>query len=228
MKTIQLRFLAAMGGLLLLAPSALAQGTFTNTGFGLEAGIAAQEDVTTLSAEAGYVYRGRVEAGFSVARASEDQSGLDINAMGYTPFVAFYPLRQTESMPISARLAASYSFYSFSGDVIDELNELDVDLSGHAYDVGGSLFRTFSLSPRVKLIPRAGLRYVWATLEVDGPSDTGGRITEEETNGFEVLSFSTSLAFVTPRQRIFSITPELTIADGEAGFGVRTGFVLPR
>lgn len=220
------RSLAAMM-LLLLAGSAQAQGIFTTNGFGVEANFSAQDDITTLGAEAGYVWHGLAEAGFSVARAADEQNGPTLNATAFTPFVGVYPLRQSGDMPVSLRLGASYSFFSFSGDYADQFTDLGLEIDGHSYDVGGQLFRAFDVSPRVKIIPRIGASYVWATVAFKGTVD-GEPVDEEETSSFEVLTFAPSIAYTAGRRGVFTITPRVSFSDGESGFGISTGFILPR
>lgn len=213
---------------LFAASQAQAQGIFTPKGFGAEASFSSQENINTLSLEAGYALRGVAEFGLSVARASEDQNGLDVNATGFSPFIAAYPVRQSQSFPVSVRLGATYTFFSFGGDAIDEFKELGVDLSGSGYEVGGSLFRAFSLSQKVKLIPRAGISYVSATLKLRGEDDMGEVISEKETNGFALISLATSFAFQPSSGRVFTVTPRVGFSEGEAAFGISTGLVLPR
>ena len=212
---------------LLLAGTAQAQGVFTRQGFGLEASASAQDDVTTFGAELGYVWNGLAEAGFSVARASDEQNGPELNAMAYTPFVGVYPLRQRDGMPVSLRLGTSYSFFTFSGEYADSFKDLGLEIDGHSYDVSGQVFRSFPLSSSVQIVPRVSASYVWATVQFDGTVD-GEPVDEDETDGFEVISFAPSIAFSMRRGSVFTITPRVSFTDGESGFGLSTGFILPR
>ncbi len=198
--------------------TSLGQGLYISNGFGAFAGFSSHDDITTLSAELGYVFSGIFEFGTTVAVSTDDNS--DLTALGIAPYVSLYPIRQSNAIPFTAGLFATYEFESFSGDAIDVLNDAGIEISGYAWGVGGVVVRSFQASPVIQVIPSAGVSYVRATVKAEVFGET-----EEEVNGSTGVGISLALMIDASPRTAFLIRPGVTFREGDTIFGISIGFI---
>jgi hypothetical protein len=207
--------------LIALPSSSSAQGVLIDNGIGLSGGFSSHDDATTIVGSVGYVANGILEFGLSIATTNDDV--LEVNALGVGPFVAGYPLRQGDGMPLTVRIGAAYEFDSFGGESVDALEDLGIDLSGSAYAVGVGIAHELTASPTVAVIPEAGIAYVHASLKAKAFGES-----ETETDDSTPVFFSVSLVFGPRTATRFFVVPQLTVSDGETAFGIGAGVALGR
>lgn len=196
-------------------------GLLTERGAGASLGFASQENVTQLGFNAGYVVHPMFEVGLGASHSQDDESQL--NATGVGPFVGFYPVRMSASMPVSVRLGAGYSHHSFGGEGAEALEALGVSMSGNSLLGSGALFLGVPIQPTLYLVPLVEAGYVHTNLRLEssGASDTDSDNTTYVTVGGSLIvaaSPSTRLAF----------TPTITFNEGTSTFGLSAMVVLPR
>lgn len=217
-KLIYLPFLFAF---VLLPLDATAQvGQYTEKGFGIEGSFTSADNSSTLGVGAGYVFQPAIEAGVSVARNSVDNS--DITTTGIGPYLSVYPVRQGESFPISIILNGSYSFQTFSGSQIDQLESQGGSVSGNAFSLGTGLFHTFEAGESINIIPLAGVSYTQNKTKISG----GGQ-TISDTQETTSLVLSLSFEFETSGSSSFVVTPSANVAENNSSFGISASLVLP-
>ncbi len=208
--------------------TALGQGVYIHNGFGVSGDYQSFEGVDSYGGTLGYVYRGLVEGGLSVSRSTEDENDLEVNATSFAPFVALYPVRQSARMPVSVRLGSSLAFHSFSGNAL-ELPDLEVDMSGRTLNLGGQVFRSFTVNPKFSLIPSVGADYVRSTLEFKTTTIEGLPFEETVTDDGAVFRLALSGAFRVKHRNIVSITPTFLVSDqGDTAFGFNVGLARGR
>ena len=198
-----------------------AQGIFLQeqqSGFGVSAGFASADEATTLSLSGGYLLDGMFEGGLTLARTTFDDT--ELNTTGIAPYVAFYPIRQGEDLPISVRLAAAYEFASVSGDALDTA---ELDAKGSGYSLGGAVFLSLEATPKLDIVPLVGVSYVGTNVEIE---DGFGNSVEFDES-YVVFALSAGFAFEASTSGLFTVTPTLGISDGETSFGIAAGYVLP-
>lgn len=214
-----MRSLFLLAILSLVAFPAAAQGLFISDGFGVGVGFSSSDGIATIGGSAGYVLNGRFELGGEVAR-SEDE-GLAV--LELSPTVRFFPVRQASDMPVTVYVGAGYSFISFSGDEIDDLEQLGGDLSGNGYRVGGGLARSIEASPKLDVVLEGAFYYNSLTVEASFAGQSGSE-TESATSGSVAVNFAFGMA----SGGVFYLAPTLGFFDGEASFGVGAGIALGR
>lgn len=221
--------LAATLAVLTVSTTALGQGVFINSGLGVNGDFLSYEGTNTYGGSIGYVHRGMVEAGFGVSRWSEDEEGLEINSTSYVPYVAVYPLRQSDNMPLSVRVGSTLAFHSFGGDAFDALDEFEFDMSGRTWTAGTQLFRGFPMSPKFSLIPTVGAEYVRSTIEIKGLDIEGDQFESTETDDGFLFRAGVSGAFSLKRRNVVNVTPAFIVSDqGDTAFGITIGVARSR
>jgi hypothetical protein len=215
-------FAVTLALLLTSVPNANAQfGPYIEKGFGFGAGFSSSENTTQLGASAGYVFVPAFEIGVGVSRSSSDETDVTTTSVG--PFVAVYPVRQSNDFPLSVYLGGSYSFVSFAGDAIDQLEDQGVDLSGNVIGVQVGVYRSFDASDTFKIIPYAGVGYSRQNTEASGFGESESN--SEETTYFTV---SGSLLFETSETTHFALTPSASFGDEDSSFGISASLALPQ
>jgi len=136
----------------ILAPTASAQGIYTERGFGAELGYQSGDHASDVNVGIGYTANRLFEAGLSLARESYD--GSDGNRTYITPRVRGYFVRQGDDIPVTAWGEAHYHFVSIS-DAPDDYSE-----SGWGIGIGAA--GSFAASA-LAITPMVGLAYTGYT-----------------------------------------------------------------
>lgn len=220
----KLRYILIASFLALALPmEASAQfGSFINKGFGVGAGVSEADNSTTVGVSTGYVFTSVAEAGLNISRTSGDN---DINAVGIGPYVALFPVRQNESFPISVFLDGSYSFNTFSGSQVDQLESQGGDISGSSLSFGVGGFKSFGASETIDVIPSVGVSYTRNKTEISA----GGQ-TQTETDGTTSLGLSVSFLFKSPNLSTnnITVTPSISVSEDDSVFGLSAALVFPQ
>lgn len=195
-------------------------GAFTKKGFGVSAGVSEADNSTTVGVSTGYVFTSVAEAGLNISRTSGDN---DINAVGIGPYAALFPVRENESFPVSVVLDGSYSFNTFSGRQVDQLESQGGDISGSSLSFGVGGFKSFRASENIDAIPSVGVSYTRNKTEISA----GGQ-TQTETDGTTSLGLSASFLFKSPNSTQITITPSISVSEDDSVFGISAGLIFPK
>lgn len=224
MRTSSITILAiALLTTIAFAPSASAQGMYLDkgtSGFGFEAGYESLLEMNALGATIGYSYNGIVDIATGISRSTFD--GLDdVSALGFSPNVTVYPVKQNRSMPVSFGLMAGYENQSYSGDPLDAA-ETEISMTG--FNLGAEVFGAFPASKTTRFIPRFAVNYFTGELESTiadaDPVKVDADITTFELGG--------SYAINLPSGSTFALGANATITeDGDTGFGIGLNMIFP-
>ena len=162
-------FLLAIAVLAICAGDANAQGHFVRHGFRVtmpEFMVGAER--STLAFRAGYHLYGVVELGLGLERRSDFDA--DIVTISLAPGVAFYPIRQSATLPLTLRLGAAVESQTLSGDPITALEERDILTDGSAWRLEAGVSRRYSL--RGSVFGRAAgfvsiVSFAYRSIEID-------------------------------------------------------------
>ena len=212
---------AAVLLLLALVAPVRAQGVYVEEGIDIGAGLSSFDGGTSIGIGAGYVYEGTFEGGLVLVRSSTEDT--DINSVGFAPFIGFYPVRQSEDLPVSARLGVRYAFYSYSGDVVDDLEDLGVEISGSSYSLGGSVFHALEATPKLDVVPLLRVSYTGTNFRTEREGES-----ENESNSYVSFSLGVGFAFTVSPTDLFRIYPSIVRSEGENSFGIEVGYVFTR
>jgi hypothetical protein len=217
----KLFYLPLLFAFVLLPSEATAQiGPFTEKGFGIEGSFSSADNSSTLGVGAGYVFQPAIEAGLGIGRNSTDNA--DVTTTGIGPYVSVYPVRQDENFPFSIILNGNYSFQTFSGDQIDQIENQGGSVSGNAFGLTAGLFHTFEANESVNIIPFGGVGYTRNKTEISGGGQSISN-TEETTS----LALSLAFEFETSSSSSFVLTPTARVAENNSSFGISASLVLP-
>src|SRR6185503_9606812 len=97
-------------------------------------------------------------------------SGTEVSALTISPGVQYHPLKQSDNLPFSLGLSATYNQTFF---VSDDLDAAGLELTGWSINGGVNIYRFFKLSGTFGVIPAVNGSYahVEQTLS-DGVTDT--------------------------------------------------------
>jgi hypothetical protein len=217
----RLAYLCSLVALFLLPLNASAQfGPYMEGGFGVGGSYSQSGNLSTISASGGYVFDPAFEMGLGVERTSFDNA--DMSAAGVSPYVSIYPIREGEGLPFSVALNGSYTFQSYTGNLINSIESEGGSVSGNAFSVSGGIFPRFEANESVALLPFVGLGYTRNKIELNASGQTQTR-TEELTS----VILSLSLEFEVSSSSYFVVTPSTRIGNDHSSFGVSMSFVLP-
>lgn len=217
----KLYYLPILFGFLLLPLNANAQvGPYTEKGFGIEGSFSSADNSSTLGVSAGYVFQPALELGVGIARNSVDNS--DLTATGVGPYVSIYPVRQGEQFPLTIILNGTYSFQTFSGAQVDQIERQGGSVSGNAFSLGTGLFHTFKAGDSVNIVPFVGVAYTQNKTEISG----GGQ-SVSDTQQTTSLALSLSFEFKTAGTTSFVVAPTANVASDNSSFGIAASLVLP-
>lgn len=184
-------------------------GYFIDQGLGLSAGFTSAEGGNEFSLAGGYLVSPTLEVGATLAYQSFED--VDANATTVGPFVGFYPVQQTEELPINLRLGAGVGFVSIGGDDVED------SITGNQIVAQGDAFYLYEASPALQLVPRFGVGFVRTDLE--------DQDAESEVF-FEVAASALFEAGGSGSNR-FAVTPRLQFIDGETNVGLLGTFLIP-
>lgn len=201
-------------------------GLYTQTGWGAHLNVSSSEDATQIGLGATWMVGPTLELGLALSRA-EIQDG-DLAATGIGPFIGFYPVRQAEEMPVSLRVGAGYTFQSLSGDAIDALEDLgiEVDATGNAFLLTGAAFHALDATPRLRIVPFLEVGYVRQKTEVEA-SGLGGSSSDSDEEGQTYFGIGGGFQFLTSGNNSFVLTPGILFSDGNSSFGLTATLVIP-
>ncbi len=135
----------------LVVGTAQSQGIFTERGIGAEIGLDTGGDSpTTIGGGIGYVVNRLFEAGLDVARSEHSDAEEDWNYLYVTPRVRFYPVRQNDSVPVTAFVGVHYHFVSLSGDATE-----GASANGYGVELGAT--RAFTAGENLGVHPMVSL-----------------------------------------------------------------------
>jgi len=218
-----MKYTSLLAGIVLLAlvaPSTHAQfGPILQDGFGVGPGVSSSDDATAASVTAGYVFLPEVEAGLSVSRSFASNTDATTSAVG--PYAALYPVRASESPPLSIELSGTAHFLSLGGSQVDRFEARGGDVSGTRYTFGGALFAPIDAGSAT-IVPRAGVFYAQENVE---SSAQGSTFTNTTTSTSLVVS--TSFRFGLSDDAALSLSPTTTLAE-ETVVGLSVSLLLPQ
>jgi hypothetical protein len=174
------------------------QGAFLQKGVsGLSIGgsFMTSSDATNFSGGVGYSIRGRFDIGLSCNRMGFEFID-NMAALSISPGITYHVLKQSERMPLSLSLGASYSYTTFSDSYTVGL----YNIHGYSFSPGISLYRFFNISSIIRIQPTLGADYSHAYVE------------GETNRGFIYSSFDNSVHFGFGLPFIFDISSKYILA----------------
>jgi hypothetical protein len=201
------------------------QGEFLKkgkTGFGIEADYALSDCTSGFAAGFGISIRGIFDVQFGVGTLSfpEEDFGNDFKALVLSPGITIHVLKQSEKIPISLSVTASYSHSKFSGDMLKDYN---LEMTGSDIDAGLGVYRQFRMGSKAAIMPTIDAFYSHTKATV---SNNQG---QSEDDSDEFVSFIFSLPFVLnlPKEYVLFLTPQIGYGNETTAFGIAIGTVLP-
>jgi hypothetical protein len=190
------------------------------SGFGAEAGLEVEDQLTDFVVYGGYSHRGVLELNLALHYVVFDDVDdiTDMTAVGIAPAIHYHPLKQSASMPISLGLDAELLGVSASSP---EFEQAGVTLTGVQGTLGASVYRFIRLAPNIGVSPSAGLRFSRSVLTAQDEFD------EEilrQTDNTVSLVLRGNFAFLDSRGTIYGLTPSLAVGEGVA-FGLMFGMI---
>ena len=202
-------------------------GMFIDKGIGAGLGVSSNDNATQIMLEGSYAFNPMVEAGIGLARAEYD--GENMAATGFGPFLGLYPLRQNEETPVSIRVGLGYTYQTLSGDAIDQLEDLglDVDVTGNTILLNGAVFHRLAAGPSLDIIPVAEVGYVrqQTSIRASGFGNSGSD-SDSESNTY--FSIGGVFAFPASPTSIIAVTPAITFSNGESSLSLRLSMAFPQ
>ena len=190
-------------------------------GFGIDAGLAFGEGTSAIGVYVGYSIFGILDLSFGVENSSfpEEEFGDDFKATGIFPGLVFYPLKQSDEIPISLSTSFSYGNFKYRGDFLSVNN---FEMKGSSYSLGMGLYHRALLSEKVSIIPGIGLSYSFIMSMI---SDSFGD-SEEDKDDFVSVSISLPIVFLLPQNQYLNLSPSVLVGNETIFFGVSLGFTL--
>ena len=175
------------------------------------------EDYTQIGLGFTYTVKGRLDFLLRLARAMYDQEdfGEDFSSTLFSPGISYAIVRPSSVSKIGVELGADYTRGSFSGEVLDLIRW---DMSSKGYRVGMEMYLRLDASPRLQVLPAAGVAYAGATVTIE--DDDGNRSDSEVDDA--LYSVNVSLLI---NRKVF-ITPAYASFDGDGTWSVTAGFVF--
>lgn len=210
---------------LVIAVSVYGQGAYLErgqSGIDIGAGFSTTDDGNDYFwGNVGYSVSGIFDFGISVGRLNYDEKlfNSDLSATVISPNITVYALKQNDDIPLSFAIGAGYEWVSYSNDV---LNDYNIDMTGWAFSVGGSLFGYFQASNSFRIQPSVSFSYVTAEIKLE---DSYGN-EESEKDDTTVFSLALGLAFNTSPKNILVISPRVGISENTTISGVVLSFIF--
>lgn len=196
-------------------------GTYMDKGPGGVIGVTSFDGGTSVGATGSYVFSPLIEAKVSAYRSSYDDS--EVTATGVGPALTVYPVRQSPDIPVSVALSGSYAFVSYSGDYIDNLEERGTDVSANSYSVDGSIFRVFEATPKLRIVPSVNVGY--QNFQTEFSTSTDSEVNTEDGVGFGAAAI---VLFQTSETMYFTVTPNVSVYEGDTSYGIAAAIALPQ
>lgn len=224
LRAIPLWMLLLVSALLISSQSAGAQGTYLErgtSGLGLSAGYQTNEFANGYMFSIGGSANAMFDLGLNIGRLSWDDNAVgDLKSTSIEPFLTVHAIKQSETVPLSLALSGGYRWDSYSSDALSDLN---VDMNGTAWSLGGSIYRSFPVSPNVNLIPNAGVSY--SDAEITMKDDTGESVSA--SGGVTTFSFAMGFSYTLAGSQQFIVNPQISKDEDTTTFSVDVGFILP-
>jgi hypothetical protein len=201
-----------------------AQGEFLDrgqSGFGLDVlGLAGNGDAG-LATGAGYSIGGMFDIGLSldITWLNEEEWGPSAESRGWGPGIAIHALRQSDVIPVSVALFASYIKYKYNGANYVRPGWI---IKSENTSLGLAVYHKLYAGPRLTVIPLAELAYSTVTQSVR--LTMGGQVAEYDRYFIAAFCLPFSIS-ITQRHRLV-LGPVIKISDYKAYWGFSLGYVL--
>jgi len=199
------------------ASSAQAQGMYVERGWGAEGVYLLAEGEHTLEAHLGYVPMGLFDVGIFMERYARDNEALKYYGVG--PRVTVYPIRQSESLPVTVAGRAWYSKQFLSGTDVDQIEASDGEASQYSWSAGGFVTSRFGFRGDSMVQPRVGIFTTRTTWKIEG-----GSLATEQTDSSTWFEIGAEIVVGEEGFRLFHIGPMVRIADNRTTYGLTVGF----
>lgn len=213
-KHLTLRCVGAL--LLIFTTNALAQFSYyRNQGdLVIVGGFSTNKSTNNIGGFFGYNITPALSLGFDFTHISI--KNVDLSANRILPAVLFYPIQQSQKIPVTVYAQAAYFYGSFSSA---ELDNLGFSLSSYGFNFGFGISSEQIISNTFSIIPGAGVEYIVSESKIE--DSFGNSITESSTN----TAFNINAMFVLgASDNVFVYTlPFLSIAEGETSPGISFG-----
>jgi hypothetical protein len=224
-----LRVLLSLCVVVFSADRLIAQGEYlqaNTSGFGFGGSASLADSGGGFGLWSGYSMNALVDIGFGVERFTADESdidGLDLHIMAFGPSLSFYPMRQTEYVPLTIRLGGAFAKARFSGDELDRaLDFWEMKLKGRVWNLGGEVIRSIPLGDGNYFAPSFGITHSNFTTKLEERS--GASVSNDVSS----TSFSATLGFSLRMEQagFIVLRPAASFGDDETVFTFSVGFVL--
>jgi hypothetical protein len=137
------------------------------------------------------------------------------------PSLTVHFLKENDRVPGSIAGFGGYEKDFFSSDFLEQL---DLELSSNSFLLGGILYDNYVLSPKVELVMFSTLGYVTTDLK----SEDGAGNSASATENITTIGFGASFGIRHASGNLITLTPGVTLNDGDATLSIALGFVFPR
>lgn len=213
-KHLTLRCVGAL--LLIFTTNALAQlSYYRNQGDLVIVGdFSTNEAANNIGGFLGYNVTPAFSLGFDFTHISI--KNVDLSANRILPAVLFYPIQQSQQIPVTVYAQAAYFYGSFSSA---ELDNLGLSLSSYGFNFGFGISSEQMISNIFSIIPGGGVEFIIAESKVEDAF--GNSLTDNSTT----TAFNLNTMFLLgASDNVFIYTlPYLAISEGETSPGISFG-----
>jgi hypothetical protein len=188
------------------------------SGLGVALGYSSNKDISGFMGGLGYSVLGTFDFGISIGQLFNKQKleGFDFSAIVVSPSIAFYPLKQDSTTPISFSLSFSYESDSYSSEALG-----DMKMYGSYISSGVSIYRNIILSPTINLQPSFGIAYITGQLKIENDFQHSILSDTDEL----VYAFDIELIFKKDQSTLISITPGIAFVKNTTTFALSAQFI---
>lgn len=173
------------------------------SGFGLGAQFTSTNGSTLFGILPSYTITGRVNLGVTIGSESNDD--LDLNSTAIRPNISYAAIRQGQNdMPINVVVTGAYQYNTFK----------DLDLTANTIFFGLSIIHQVKATKNLDIFPAGGVGWQKISFNLLG---------FEEDSSSILYGLSSSFLF----SKKFSVTPSLSISEGESVFTLSVGLLFP-
>ena len=141
---------------------------------------------------------------------------LDLSANRFAPLAIFYPIQQSQNIPLSAYGQIAYFSGSFSSD---ELKDLGLSLSSSGLNFSFGIFTEQIVSEIFSIIPGGSVEFITAKSKLK--NDIGNSISGSSTT--TIFNFNAMFVLGTSENAFLYTLPGVSISEGETSLGISFG-----
>jgi hypothetical protein len=201
------------------------QGAFLKSGqngFGIAAGLSADNNGNGMSIGAGYSAEGVVDFGFTIADNFSNTRlfGEDVTTTGISPSLEMHFIKQSGKTPVSLSLFFGYAHDFVNSKALDEMHRTEY---ANSFFYGGTVYRDICTSPQAYLQPRLSLGYLFGSMKVNYGD---GNSHSDALNTF-LLNVGLGVACRVSVRFKFVLMPAVSITKDDEGISFSVNMIFP-